>query len=197
MSLLITKGLGSAVDVNGLLLSSVTNSGTYLDLLFNMVLNVSSNVLEVGSWAITAGGIVSPVQISAVSTPSLKTIRVAISEQTNGATYTLHLPKVGILALDDTAYNGPFEANFVGVGAGPFVTMVRSIDARTLEIFFNEPVDEGDALNPSNYSISGGLQVTAVSKLTPIQYQITTSKQTENVNYTVTVSNVRDAHLNG
>lgn len=82
-----------------------------------------------------------------------------------------------------------------GVGTDvvpPSIVLSRSIDARTVEVLFNEAVVEDEALTAANYSIDGGLTVSAVVKVTSSIYRLTTSKQAVGDLYTVTVSDIHD-----
>lgn len=74
----------------------------------------------------------------------------------------------------------------------PTIIIVRSLNARSLEVIFSEAVQESTALNSNNYSINNGLTVSAVEKVSPSVYRLTTSKQTTGVAYTVTINNVKD-----
>lgn len=194
MPLIITSGLGATGSAADPAVDSITSYESYLLVVFNTSLDVSSNVLRTDSWSVSGGG--RPVSVRDVSMHSASTIRIDVTEQTDGETYVLHFPEVGILTLFGEKFYGPFEENFVGAGSGPSILMVRTVDARTLEVFFNEAVNPGDALNSANYSIDNGLQVVSVTKVTPVQYLITTSKQVEGISYTVTASNIRDEQLN-
>lgn len=74
----------------------------------------------------------------------------------------------------------------------PTVFTIRSIDARTIEVTFSEAVQELTALNSNNYSINNGLSVTAVAKVSPSIYRLTTSQQTTGTSYLVTINNIKD-----
>lgn len=65
-------------------------------------------------------------------------------------------------------------------------------NARLFEIIVTKPLVEAEALNIANYSIAPTLAVELVEKVTDYVYWIHTSRQTEAVNYTVTISNVHD-----
>lgn len=72
------------------------------------------------------------------------------------------------------------------------ILIVRTVDARTLEIIFTEPVVVSDALVPGNYSISPSLTVKSVEYVSPTVYRLTTAKQTVGQSYSVTISNITD-----
>lgn len=75
----------------------------------------------------------------------------------------------------------------------PIITSFDRITSRVYVITFSEPVDNGSATNASNYSISGGLKVTALQLSSDKrQVTLTTSTQSENTKYWLTVKNVKD-----
>jgi len=64
----------------------------------------------------------------------------------------------------------------------------------SVEILFNEGLNQSSAQTVANYSISNGITVSAAALNT--QYNtvtLTTSNHTDNISYTLTVTNVRDA----
>jgi hypothetical protein len=69
--------------------------------------------------------------------------------------------------------------------------MAYSLDGHTLKVIFSEAVVEADALDTANYSIPG-LTVLGAAYETDNTYILTTSLQSPNTSYTVTVTNVRD-----
>ncbi len=72
------------------------------------------------------------------------------------------------------------------------VQIARSVDARRLELVFNQAVNSEDALNPANYSISPSLGVLGVTRITDLNYMLTTAQQANGQSYTVAVSNIRN-----
>ncbi|MDA1278105.1 MAG: PA14 domain-containing protein [Verrucomicrobia bacterium] len=59
-------------------------------------------------------------------------------------------------------------------------------------ILFSEPVTSATATVAGNYSFSGGLTVSAATLVNVTTARLTTSKQAESTDYTLTVSNLRD-----
>lgn len=86
-----------------------------------------------------------------------------------------------------------FYAN--GDTVNPIIFSVASPKHTQVRVTFSEPVvmttDPNGALNLSNYSI-GGLTISAIEALTPQQVLLTTSSQTPNFLYTLTITNVED-----
>lgn len=75
----------------------------------------------------------------------------------------------------------------------PAITAFDRITARVYTLTFSEPVDNGTATNPSNYSFSGGLKLTSVQLSSDKrQVTITTSNQSDNTRYWLTVKNIKD-----
>jgi len=76
----------------------------------------------------------------------------------------------------------------------PEINSVSAIgNPNRVQICFNEDLDESTAESPSNYSISGGISVTA-SALSPDQQTVslTTSTLSQGITYTLTVNDVED-----
>src|SRR5262249_53137833 len=59
-------------------------------------------------------------------------------------------------------------------------------------ITFSEPISDATLGNAGNYSLSGGLTISAATVVNPNTVRLTTSKQTDNTPYTVTVNNLLD-----
>ncbi len=75
----------------------------------------------------------------------------------------------------------------------PTVTGASITNATTVVVNFSETVNTSDAQNKSNYSISGGISVSSAALSNGNKVTLTTSQHQTNQNYTVTVSNVKDA----
>lgn len=86
-----------------------------------------------------------------------------------------------------------FFAN--GDTVNPIIFSVSSPKQTQVKVTFSEPVvmtaGANGALNPANYNIPG-LTISAITSLTPQQVLITTSPQTPNFLYTLTIENVED-----
>lgn len=77
--------------------------------------------------------------------------------------------------------------------AKPTITAFERVTARVYVLTFSEPVDNKTATNAANYSFSGGLKITTL-QLSSDKRQVTfsTSNQSDNVRYWLTVKNVKD-----
>lgn len=75
----------------------------------------------------------------------------------------------------------------------PTITAFDRVSARVYVLTFSEPIDNGTAANPANYSFSGGLKLTTL-QLSADKRQVTlsTSKQSDNARYWLTVKNIKD-----
>jgi lysophospholipase L1-like esterase len=75
---------------------------------------------------------------------------------------------------------------------GPTVTRVTaSSTLNRCNVTFSEAVSEGSA-NPANFALNGGVSVLGATLVSSTEISLTTSAQTPNTAYTVTVSNIRD-----
>lgn len=70
----------------------------------------------------------------------------------------------------------------------PIPTSVVSIDAYTVQILWDEPPNQSQAMNPGAYAIDGGVTVNDVIYITDYLYRIKTSRQTRNQLYTLTIT---------
>lgn len=125
----------------------------------------------------------------------------------NGKRYSLRVTSAtGLTATSDEA-----TLSVVTDTEAPRIARIRTSDMfTTAKITFSEPV-RNEAVDPANYSISGGLTVSDANfvivqdnpdspedpknPLNPLNRQaviLTTSEQTEGATYTVTVNNLKD-----
>jgi hypothetical protein len=120
------------------------------------------------------------------------TVVLSTSWQANGTTYTLFLPQSWFANVGGAVFTGPFNGTFTGVATSPVIAITRTVDARTIDVYFNKPINKLDGLNINNYSINNGLIVTACTQISDSIFRLTTSHQTLGTSYTVTASNIRD-----
>ncbi len=186
MGLLVTRGLGEVGNAAYLSLISATNMETYILLTFSADVAISGPAADYRNWQIDQGLVVT--SISVVD----NTILLGVGPQLSGLTYTITLPTVGITATDFQAFIGPFLITFLAFNVAPFIVMTRQIDARHIEVIFSEAVNENDAQDPTNYSISDGIETKTATKVSPYVYVLKTSKQLPGVSHTVTATNIRD-----
>jgi hypothetical protein len=77
---------------------------------------------------------------------------------------------------------------------GPVVTQVISLSLNKVQVFFDEPVDQTTSETVNSYQLSGGVTVSsAVRQVDQKSVIVTTSQMTESSQYTITISNVKDA----
>jgi hypothetical protein len=155
-------------------------------------IHVSGDAASASKWVITGGG-------SAVTVTSLlvagSTITLTTTSQTNGASYTLNIP-TGITSLGaDNPLGGPYAFGFVGAGSTQSISTVQWVDEHTLTVIFSSPALEADATDASKYSVSNGVTVQSVTRLSPTTYRVKTSAMAPNTAYTMT-STVRDIYGN-
>ena len=78
----------------------------------------------------------------------------------------------------------------------PAVENVATITAQSVHIQFSEPVDEQTAIIIDNYSISPSVQITNATLLESTKVLLTTSPHSENVIYSLQISNIKDLATN-
>ncbi len=103
----------------------------------------------------------------------------------------VYLDSSGAVADEFTILKGPDLTP-------PTLTSVAAEGSATnVEVVFSEGVEQSSAETPGNYSIDGGISVTAAT-LDPDgrTVNLTTSSMTSSVTYTLTVNNVTDVALN-
>ena len=74
----------------------------------------------------------------------------------------------------------------------PLVTTITYVDPAHITITFSEPVNDTRALDTQNYTATGSLGITAVTKVNDTTYALTTLHQAPGISYTLTVSNIID-----
>jgi hypothetical protein len=182
--------LGGATGGTGITLTSVTGGANTVNILFSSTPTLLQDALLPNRYIIT-GPNSEYVPVFSVNV-SGNSIILSTGWQANGTTYSLRIPSSWIANGGGSVFTGPFTQNFTGVATSPALTIARTVDSRTIEVWFNKPVNELDALNTNNYSITNGLTVSGVSKVSDTIFTLTTSHQTVGTSYTVTASNIRD-----
>jgi hypothetical protein len=212
MSLLITQGLGDIGDGSksglvstmglghpevvdavcfDLIVYAVENNYTNLRIIMNQNLVLAGSALTAGSWSITTDD-GQPVSVTAVSY-DFHVITLQVTEQTLGATYTIHFPDAGVTSTTGNGLAAGTTAVFTGqYVAAPGVSIVRSVDERTLDIVFTEAVMEADAIITSNYIITPALEVVSATRITDLTYRLVTGPQNLLGDYEVEAQNIRD-----
>lgn len=198
-SLLITEGFGgSNAPVSGFNLVSITNSGSQLTLTFTEPLHLIGSAATFSSYTITGGPYPAVVVISLSVTSNVLTLGTSL--QHGGGTYTLDIPALGFAAASGNAYVGTLTPVFTGVAPALGILMARMVNARTLEVIFERAVNIWDAEAAGNYLLSGtgAGKVVSITKVAPIIYRMTTSRQSVSkvINYTITASGIHDTQGN-
>jgi len=182
-------GLGDGGGTPAFLATGLTVLARQLVVQFNANPSISGPGADPASYIVTGGG--TPITITGVTAVG-STLVLDTTFQTSGASYVLDLPVVGIISIDGRIFSGPFSFSFVGSAQEPVaIQIVRSVDARTLEIVFDRPVVQSDAENVANYSVAPTLTVVSSHRVTDFLYQLQTSRQTQGQTYEVTISNIR------
>lgn len=156
---------------------------------FNKNVVLTGPALSTLGWKVLLSGPGRLVDIGNVTAVG-NTVVINTTPQTLNATYTLLLPIQGIISNTFDALVGLFELPFLGVPTPVTVQMVKDVDARTIDVIFSIAVNVEDASNPVNYSIDHGLVVTAATRVTDLNYRLTTTRQTNDLVYTLIASNI-------
>jgi hypothetical protein len=82
--------------------------------------------------------------------------------------------------------------NVTGVGVLPYVVTAYSRDNTTFVLIFSEAVVESSATNISHYAITPALDIISIVKQNATTYTMTTSPQTANTVYHVTLTGIID-----
>lgn len=192
MANLITIGLGeSTVELEGgtaFLFESISSTSNVVSVTFNHTFTISGPGADPTDYIFTTEDGIDITAVSLVVNGDI--LEITTTEQTTGATYTLNLPEIGIVSTNDKEFNGIFDPDFTGDGGGVEVLISRAVHARALDVYFTVAVREEGALDPDNYSITSGVEVISVVKITDTQYRLTTTKMDNDVSYTVTTENI-------
>lgn len=191
-NLIVTQGLGNAGGAIALSVLSFTPNPGSLVIVFSDLVALTGDAASSTNWSITPGIGLNPITINSVVVVG-NTVTVNTSEHQTGS-YTLNYPQGIVSYLDGSPFIGPFTHVYSNVGVVPFLTMVRGVDARAIDVVFSEAVNLQDALTPGNYSITGAstVTVTSVEKQTDQAFRLNTTVQVRSGSYTLQASNIRD-----
>lgn len=190
---MITEGLGGSSGA--LTYIAVTPDAESVSIEFSDTIALAGTSEEVSSWSVDEGVGAAPVNVLAVTlSGDGRTVTLTTTEHQVGGEYTLVFPRDIVSDADGTLFSGPYTHDYLGVGELPFITMVKGVDARAIDIVFSEAVLEADALDPANYTVIGpnSVTVTSVAKQTSQSFRLYTTPQDRNESYTIEVRNVRD-----
>lgn len=183
---------GGGGGATPLIVSSLSPGATTIVLTMSGACVLTGDSNNPAKWTTSSPGLPTPVVTNVAVVGS--TITLTVTEHKVGSTYTLVFPTGIIQIADGTLFAGPYTRTYTGAGSPPSFSAVTSLDARSFQVVFSEPVVEADALTLGNYSISGPLnvQVVSISKVNAITFIVTTTEQQRGGAYTVTISNVKD-----
>lgn len=160
----------------------------------------NAQVTDPTFWTVTTSA---PGAVSATITSStveyvggVPGVTLETTEMTNGEDYTLTMPTSYMIAVDGSTFAGSPNVNFTGVGDSPSVLETRVVDDSTIDVIFNEDVQDTGALNVLNYSFSPIIQVTNVRRMATGHYRLTVLGKRDTQLYQLTVSNIVDAANN-
>lgn len=132
-----------------------------------------------------------------------RSVSVITSPHQSGKTYRLEITGLRDRANPPNVLKQPIRMSYLwqetgggdsGRDTAPPVLLNAEIrDARTVDLFFNEPLARANAENRSNYSISDSITIGSVQLLEDLRtVRLSTSMHENNKTYTVTVRNQLD-----
>lgn len=131
-----------------------------------------------------------PIQLSSVS--ALSPTQVALNFTSAGNTvgsYTVGLPGGSLYSSDLATLDPATPAFSLSVtGISPSIVSAASSGINTITLTYSKAMDLVSATDPSNYSISGGVKVLSVARITDAIFSLTTSGEAPSSTYTLTCS---------
>jgi len=167
--------------------TATATDNTHVELVFSETVDITS-AETTGNYSIPGLTVFSATR--KVGEPNKVTLQT--SSQTNAQNYTVTVTNVK--DLTNNIIQAPNNtANFVGFNdtQPPKVISATSINNTTVEVAFDEAVQQATAETSTNYVISGLPVISAVRQVDTSKVRLTTHYQS-NTTYTVTVSNVQD-----
>ena len=168
---------------------SITPAQNQLTIQFSSDIILGGAALSVENWIVSHLGGANDVFVLAIHVSGPNVI-LTTTPQTGSAAYTLNLPTSGITDNEGNPFTGLFALDFSGVATVIAVQMVKTVDARTIDVIFGFAVNPTDASNINNYAINNGLEVLGAVRISDYWYRLTTTRQVTGTNYTLTVSNI-------
>ena len=188
MPLLITEGFG--IEGGSLAVISVVGFADRVEL------TISNDVVLNGAAAIFSNWLFSSI----TGYPSVATlvsvvgpvVSIGITPQTNGESYILMIPPIGVTDSGSSPFPGPFSQSYTAGGVAPDLYAIKVVDGRDLQVTFDKPVNSSDASVASNYSCDKGLLIDSATYVDAQRVDLVTSIQTPGTVYTLTTTNIRD-----
>ncbi len=165
-----------------------------LEVIFSEAVD-SIDAAKLSSYSIDNNVIVKNVKQSA----TLNKVILNTTPHRTGVLYTLVVKNLKDLAgnlISDQNKNSQ-QYLFANDISAPTITQLQLNNTKSITIRFNERIDPSSANNKSNYKISNGVIINQVQILPDsTSVLLKTSTQQANINYTLTVSNIKDRSNN-
>jgi hypothetical protein len=180
---LATKGYTSPQGGGGvatITVAGITPAATYLDVQFSDPVVLATLGQDPANWVIAPAFGVFPATVLAVAEQTADTIRLTISEMTNGASYSLET-LVGLVETPaHDASNKQETTPFVAVGVAATITAQVAQTSRSVLLTFSKPMYLPDLADITKFSIIGPapavtpLNVVAAASQSPTSALLTT-----------------------
>lgn len=171
------------------ILSASLLDSAKLEILFSESMETSS-VLNISNYSINNGVSV----ISGYLSTNQNKITLNTTSHTAGQQYTVSVNNVRDLAGNNLSSNHN-TANYVFLSdvTSPQVNGIIITNNQSVTVKFSERLDPVSAKNKNNYSISGNVSIISATFLPDsMSVKLKTTKQATNIDYTITVSNIKD-----
>jgi hypothetical protein len=156
---LATKGYtGKAGGTPGAASASIltiTVTATHLDVQFDEPVTLAPYGNNAAAWTISAAGGAYPVTVTNASNQAADTIRLLVTEMTNGGAYTLHTVVGLVQNVGLTDSNKAENKAFTGVGVAPVISTAVAQSAKTVLVGFDKDMTLADLANPAKFTIIG------------------------------------------
>lgn len=187
MAGLITEGLGEAASgaTTGFVADTATGGPDSVTITFAVGFpptDLTGPSAVAGNWSITDGVTLAVLAVNIVGS----TLVLTTGHQLAGHPYTLTIPS-GMLS-NGNGFLGPYTLGFTGVATVPTLLFARSVDEFFVDATFDFAPDPATALDTSHWSLTGGLTVVTVTKVTDTTYRVQTTAQAPGTSYTISFS---------
>jgi len=171
------------------LVSATLLDSSKLEIIFSEPMEISSSV-NVSNYSINNG-------ISVLNgSLSLNQNKVTLNTtaHTSGQNYTISVSNVHDIAGNNISSNNNSSVyTFVSDIIAPAINGIIVISSQSVTVQFSERLDINTAKNKNNFSISGNISIISAQLLPDSTgIKLKTSKQLTDVDYTLTVSNIKD-----
>ena len=126
----------------------------------------------------------------------MKILSIHLTDFSNEGTYFGFNCEYGVTRRDKFFFDDVLIGPVVQDETPPTLLNAIALDANTVQLQFNEPLDQSTAESLSNYSIDSGVSINNVTlDIEPSRVILDVSSMTSGTTYTVTTENIQD--LNG